>query len=79
MNDKPIDMYERAYLDINKVLDEALGTEEEDGAGEGIVADVMLLAHRYKLALEALSLWVGAAEVAEIKAAQLPDPFEGGL
>ena len=36
------DMYEKAYFDIQKVLDEALGPNEEDGAGEGIVSDVLL-------------------------------------
>lgn len=41
---KPATMYERAYCDVQEVLDEALGTEEEDGAGEGIAADVRLLA-----------------------------------
>lgn len=38
------DMYRRAYFDVQKVLDKALGPNEEDGAGEGIAADVQLLA-----------------------------------
>lgn len=38
------------YLDIQKVLDDALGTNEADGAGEGIVADVALIAGRMKKA-----------------------------
>lgn len=40
-------MYEDAYWRVNAVLDKALGTEEEHGAGEGIAADVALLAQRY--------------------------------
>jgi hypothetical protein len=36
-------MWERAYMDVQAVLDKALGTREEDGAGEGIAADVALL------------------------------------
>lgn len=38
------EMYRRAYMDVQAVLDEALGTGEEDGAGEGIAADVALVA-----------------------------------
>jgi len=37
-------MWEQAYMAVQAVLDKALGTEEEDGAGAGIVADVHLLA-----------------------------------
>ncbi len=36
----------RVRFDVEAVLDEALGTEEEDGAGEGLAADVALLARR---------------------------------
>ncbi|MFD9950546.1 hypothetical protein ACFWYW_57540 [Nonomuraea sp. NPDC059023] len=36
------------YLEIQQVLDEALGTEDSDGAGEGIVADVSLVATRMR-------------------------------
>jgi hypothetical protein len=71
------DMYEKAYFGVNKVLDSALGPEEEDGAGEGLVADVMLLAHRYEMALAALAESGNEFVVAEIKRAQMPDPFEG--
>ena len=39
-------MWHRAYMDVQKVLDEALGSEEEDGAGSGIAGDVWLLAHQ---------------------------------
>ncbi|MFC9973606.1 hypothetical protein ACFVH6_22195 [Spirillospora sp. NPDC127200] len=38
------------YLDIQKILDEALGTHEADGAGAGIVADITLLADRLRTA-----------------------------
>lgn len=37
-------MWEQAYMDVQAVLDRALGTREEDGAGAGIAADVALLA-----------------------------------
>jgi hypothetical protein len=40
------DMYERAYWDIQRILDEALGTREGDGAGAGIAADVRLVAEQ---------------------------------
>lgn len=39
-------MWHRAYMDVQKVLDEALGTEEEDGSGGGIASEVWLLAHQ---------------------------------
>jgi hypothetical protein len=38
------------YLDIQKVLDEALGTHEADGAGAGIAADVAVLAEQKRTA-----------------------------
>lgn len=38
------------YLDIQKVLDKALGTNEADGAGAGIVADIALVADRMRQA-----------------------------
>ena len=38
------------YLDIQIVLDKALGTNEADGAGGGIVADVALVAERMRAA-----------------------------
>jgi hypothetical protein len=39
-------MWEQAYMDVQKVLDKALGTEEEDGTGGGIASEVWLLAHQ---------------------------------
>jgi hypothetical protein len=44
------DMYRSAYFRVQEILDEALGTEDEDGAGQGIAADVALLAARCKAA-----------------------------
>lgn len=38
------EMYREAYFQIQRVLDTALGDLEENGAGQGIVADVALLA-----------------------------------
>lgn len=70
------DMYHRAYWDIQKVLDEHLGTEEEDGAGAGIVADVYLLAYRYEMALKAIESVGGTVAAESIRKAQMPDPFD---
>lgn len=39
-------MWYRAYMDVQKALDETLGTEEEDGSDGGIAADVYLLARQ---------------------------------
>ncbi|WP_347601367.1 hypothetical protein [Acrocarpospora sp. B8E8] len=44
------------YLEIQQVLDRALGTEEKDGAGAGIVADVALVVDRLANADERLDL-----------------------
>lgn len=38
------------YLDIQQVLDKALGTDEADGAGAGIVADISLVVERMQAA-----------------------------
>jgi hypothetical protein len=35
-------MYHDRYFEIQRLLDEVLGTEDGDGAGEGIAADVAL-------------------------------------
>lgn len=48
-------MWERAYMDVQRILDEALGTEEKDGAGEGIAGDVWLLASQRDEALRKLA------------------------
>ncbi len=45
------------YFEIQKVLDKALGTEEVDGAGAGIVAEIAMLADR----LAALTAIIDAA------------------
>ena len=39
----PGEMFEHVYLDVQRYLDEVLGTGEEDGAGAGLEADVRLL------------------------------------
>jgi len=49
------DMYEIAYWAVEKVLDEALGTEEEDGSGGGIAAEVYLLVEQRNQARAALA------------------------
>jgi len=62
-------MWHRAYMDVQAVLDKALGTEEDDGAGAGIAADVWLLAHQRD---------ESRAQVAQL-AARLKDLTEPGL
>lgn len=54
------------YLDIQKVLDKALGTNEADGAGAGIVADIALVADRMRQA--ATERDTARAELAEERA-----------
>lgn len=39
-------MWHRAYMDVEAVLNQALGSEEEDGLGSGVAADVALLAQQ---------------------------------
>jgi len=39
----PGEMFEHVYFDVQRYLDEVLGTGEEDGAGAGLEADVRLL------------------------------------
>jgi hypothetical protein len=62
-------MFGKTYMEVQAVLDKALGTEEEDGAGAGITADVWLLAHQRDEA---------RAQVAQL-AARLKDLTEPGL
>jgi hypothetical protein len=55
-------MYERAYFEVQKVLDDQLGTEEDDGAGGGIAGDVWLLAQQRDQAraeVDRLHSWQG--------------------
>jgi hypothetical protein len=47
-------MYSRVYFQAAEALDEILGTEEEDGAGEGLVADIWLVAEQRDEALRAI-------------------------
>lgn len=71
-SERPDNMYERAYLGVQKVLDRALGSDWDDGAGEGVIADVELLAYRYRLALDALTAAGATAAVAAIRRAEIP-------
>ncbi len=48
------------YMEVQQVLDAVLGTEENDGAGAGIVADVQLVAERLLAAEAELTLLRGA-------------------
>ncbi|MEU4640865.1 hypothetical protein [Micromonospora sp. NPDC023814] len=53
-------MFKTRYFEVQEVLDEALGTEEEDGSGEGIVQDVRLLAQQrdaLRPVVEAAKAW----------------------
>lgn len=49
-----LDMYRGCYFAVQDVLSAALGPNEEDGAGEGIAADVHLLAEQRDEARAAL-------------------------
>ncbi len=46
---------EAAYWGVQEVLDGALGTEEDDGAGAGIVADVWLVVEQRDAALKTVA------------------------
>ncbi len=77
--DHKIDIYEDAYRRINTILNRALGTEGDDSAGEGIAAEVALLAQRY-LDLKRYVLAAGCGTgwvqvVAEVEAAELRDTW----
>lgn len=63
-------MFDRAYMDIQKVLDEELGTEEDDGAGEGIVADILLALDKRERR-GAVKAVTSAAEITRRSASQL--------
>jgi hypothetical protein len=63
-------MFEQIYMEVQAVLDKALGTGEEDGAGAGIAADVWLLAHQRDEARALVSQL--AAQVAQLTE---PRPF----
>jgi len=61
------EMYRRIYFEVQDVLNVALGTEEDDGAGAGLVAEVMLLAQRY----EELRLLVDPAVVRDVESPEM--------
>ena len=44
------EQHDRRRAEVERVLDDVLGPDEDDGAGEGLVADVALLAERAKAA-----------------------------
>lgn len=75
-------MYSRVYFEVNAVLDEALGTEEEDGTGYGLAAEVMLLGRRYAALKRAVLTEGGewADRIAEIEASDVDDlaPIKAG-
>jgi hypothetical protein len=54
----------RVRADVERVLDGVLGTEEEDGAGEGLAGDVALFAERSTRAVA--ELHAARADLAEI-------------
>ncbi len=41
-------IFETAYLDVAKVLDDVFGPNEDDWTGAGLASNVHLLAERYK-------------------------------
>lgn len=51
----------RIRMDVESVLDKALGTEVEDGAGEGLAADVALLAERAAASEASRQAWAEEA------------------
>lgn len=69
------DMYQRTYLEVERILDGVLGVEDADGAGMGLSADVRLLAQRYLDLKAAVLAPDGGTDwprrVAEIEAAPL--------
>jgi hypothetical protein len=61
-----MDMYEDVYWQVQSVLDETLGTEEEDGAGGGMAGDVAKLAEQRDAAraeIDRLHSWAGLMEL----------------
>jgi hypothetical protein len=52
---RDVEFHLQIRLEVEHLLDKALGTEEEDGAGAGLVADVALLADRLAAAREELA------------------------
>lgn len=54
----------RMYLDVQKILDRALGIGPDDGAGKGLVADVALVAERMAQAEAANAVLQSAANEA---------------
>lgn len=65
------DMFQQAYLGVQKVLDGAIGGGADDGEGAGVVADVALLAQRYADLKDRTIAGGWPAVVAEVEAAGL--------
>ena len=59
------DVFERAYLDTQKVLDEFLGTEEIDGSEGGLAADVWMLGGRVASRTVTCGPWIAAPGAGE--------------
>lgn len=84
---RSVDFHVRIRDDVSEVLDEALGTEEDGGAGEGLAAEVRLLADRYQNARRQeeilLRNWHGDRDkICAIRAwgeRHLPPPHMDGL
>lgn len=69
------DMYRDRYFAVQEVLDGALGPNEEEGAGEGIAADVLLLAQQRDEARRKLAeLESAVVELAPAPAPAVPVP-----
>ena len=49
-----MNVYQQRYLEIRSLLDEALGPEEAEGSGQGIVQDVALIVRQRNEALSML-------------------------
>lgn len=49
---KPETMFEKIYNEAQEALDEILGPNEEDGAGQGLVAEIWLIARQRDAALK---------------------------
>jgi hypothetical protein len=69
-------MDDKTYWAIQKILDDVLGGDAGDGAGEGIVADVALLAKRYREALHLAASSAGPPAAEQFTAAELREQLQ---
>lgn len=71
---KNLGMFKTRYFEVQELLDEVLGPDEEDGTGEGIVQEVALLAEQRDAAREQLAeagqpnVWTNPAEPTDVTA-----------